>query len=343
MRFVTAERRQSKARVALIGPSGAGKTYSALKIAAGLGAQKIGVIDSERGSALKYAGEGVEFQHLDLDTFAPATYVKAINIAANAGIDCLIVDGLSAAWNGKDGALEQVDRAAKRSQSANSFTAWRNVTPMHNAMIDALVSFPGHLIVTMRAKTEYILEDVQNAEGKVVKAPRKVGLAPIQRDGLEYEFDVVGDITLEHTWLISKTRCSLFDNAIIERPGEEFGQQLAVWLSSGKPIEELRSNVTSITRRAAPTMLATPTRTNRAFADNPEAEFSELTVEELHAYHAWLQTRLDARLTPQQRGNVEAHVRATEGELQRRLDNEAAQADTALGDADDHEDFVAAE
>lgn len=235
MQFRPATREHAKARIALIGPSGSGKTKSALLIAQGLVGPngRIGVIDTERGSASKYAGQGVDFDVLELATFAPATYVQAIAAAQQAGFDVLIVDSLSHAWMGKDGALEMVDGIAKRSQSQNSFVAWRDVTPHHNRLVDALVSAPMHLIVTMRSKMEYVLEQVDLGGGKTKTTPRKVGLAPIQRDGLEYEFDVVGDITLEHRWIISKTRCELFDEAIIEKPGVEFGEELLAWLNTG--------------------------------------------------------------------------------------------------------------
>lgn len=230
--FHPATKSRARARIALVGPSGSGKTYSALAIAAGLG-RRVAVIDTERGSASKYAGlPGMPaFDVLELDTFAPETYVAAIAAAGNAGYDVLVIDSLSHAWMGKDGALEQVDRAAKRSQSGNSFAAWRDVTPKHNALVDAMLASTCHLIVTMRAKTEYVMET--NSRGK--QEPRKIGLAPIQRDGMEYEFDVVGDITLDHELIISKTRHPAFDGRVIKLPGRDFGVAIGEWLSDGTP------------------------------------------------------------------------------------------------------------
>ncbi|MBK7782353.1 MAG: ATP-binding protein [Ardenticatenia bacterium] len=231
--FHPATKTRARARIAIIGPSGSGKTYSALAIAAGLG-KRVAVIDTERGSASKYAGlPGMPaFDVLELESFAPETYVSAIGAAGAAGYDVLIIDSLSHAWMGKDGALEQVDRAAKRSQSGNSFAAWREITPKHNALVDAMLASSCHLIVTMRAKTEYVMET--NSRGK--QEPRKIGLAPIQRDGMEYEFDVVGDITLDHELIISKTRCPAFDGKVIQLPGLGFGQDIADWLSDGAPV-----------------------------------------------------------------------------------------------------------
>jgi hypothetical protein len=217
----------SKLRLALIGISGSGKTYSALEIAKTLG-KRICLIDTEFGSASKYADK-FEFDTLPLETFSPLTYVEALEYVDKQGYDVVIVDSLSHAWMGKDGALEQVDKAAKRSQSANTFAAWRDVTPMHNKLVDSLLRVKAHLIVTMRAKSEYVMEEYEY-NGKKKTKPVKIGLAPIQRDGLEYEFDVVGDMDIENNYIISKTRCSELHQAVINKPGKQFALTLINWL-----------------------------------------------------------------------------------------------------------------
>ena len=228
-RFEKATKKRARARVALIGPTGSGKTYSALAIGTHLGT-RVAVIDTERGSASKYAGI-FQFDVLELETFSPETYVDAIASAADEGFNVLIVDSLSHAWTGKEGALEQVDRAAARSKSGNSFAAWREVTPMHNQLVDALVGAPMHVIATMRSKTEYVLE--KDDRGK--STPRKIGMAPVQRDGIEYEFDVVGDLDYENRLVITKTRCPEFSGAVIKKPGEDVAIKLRAWLTDGAP------------------------------------------------------------------------------------------------------------
>ena len=227
--FVPATKTQAKARIALIGPSGSGKTYTALKFAGVLG-NKIALIDTENSSASKYAGDQdlPKFNVLNLTEYAPHTYVEAIKSAEKAGFNVLVIDSLSHAWAGKGGALEMVDKAAKKYRE-NSFAAWRDVTPHHNALVDALVQCSIHLIVTMRTKTEYVVET--NAKGK--QAPRRVGLAPVQRDGLEYEFDIVADIDLDHTLQIIKTRCKALDGFTVQKPGADVAQIIADWLGDG--------------------------------------------------------------------------------------------------------------
>lgn len=224
----------SKLRLALIGISGSGKTYSSLEIASALG-KKICLIDTEFGSASKYADK-FNFDTLPLDSFSPLTYVEALEYVDKQGYDVVIVDSLSHAWMGKDGALEQVDKAAKRSQSTNTFAAWRDVTPQHNRLVDALLRVKAHLIVTMRAKSEYVMEEYE-VNGRKKTKPVKVGLAPIQRDGLEYEFDVVGDMNLDNDYIVSKSRCSELHQAVINKPGKKLGLQLLSWLD-GKPAPE---------------------------------------------------------------------------------------------------------
>jgi hypothetical protein len=239
MTFTKATKQKAKLRLALIGPSGSGKTYTALRIAKGFGS-RIAVLDTEHGSASKYAGQTLPEGPIDFDTmeptsFAPETYVEAIAAAEEAGYDVLVIDSLSHAWMGKDGALEAVDKAAAKSKSGNTFTAWRDVTPRHQRMIDAILGARVHIIATMRSKTEYVLEE--NSRGQ--KVPRKVGMAPVQRDGMEYEFDITADLDIEHRLIVSKSRCPSLDGAVIEKPGADVAEMLLSWLDDGeaRPVE----------------------------------------------------------------------------------------------------------
>lgn len=231
--FKKATKQQARLRLALVGPSGSGKTYSALAIGKHLG-NRVAVIDTERGSASKYA-DIFDFDALELATFSPLTYVEAIHAAEQAGYDVLIIDSLSHAWMGKEGALEQVDKAARRYQN-NSYAGWRDVTPMHNALIDAMLQSPCHIIVTMRAKTDYVLEKDERT-GKTI--PRKIGLAPVQRDGMEYEFDVVADMDQDNNMIVSKSRCPAMSGQVINKPGEQVAQTLIAWLSDGEPERDI--------------------------------------------------------------------------------------------------------
>lgn len=227
MEFRKATRKQRKLRLAIDGPTGAGKTWTALAIASGLG-KRIGVIDTENSSSELYSKD-FDFEVLVLTRHRPEDYTKAIAVAAKAGIDVLIIDSLSHAWAGREGALEQVDDAAARSKG-NSFVAWREVTPQHNEMVDAIIYAPMHVIATMRSKMHYDL--VEDEKGK--KVPVKIGMQPIQRDGLSYEFDIVADMDLRHRFVVDKTRFSEFDRKVIDKPNAEVGRQLLAWLNDGE-------------------------------------------------------------------------------------------------------------
>ena len=236
--FKKADKKQAKARVALDGPSGAGKTWTALTIAQALG-QRIAVIDTERGSASKYAND-FDFDVLEMTHFSPDDLVEALAAAADAGYEVAIVDSWSHFWSGSGGMLEQVDHAAKRGFGGNSFGGWKEARPMERRMIDALVSWPGHVIVTMRVKTDYVLET--NDRGKQV--PKKVGLKPEQREGLEYEFDLVGSMDWENTLVVSKSRIRDLTGAVVQKPTIELGETIRAWLEDGtavEPVEDLIS------------------------------------------------------------------------------------------------------
>jgi hypothetical protein len=240
--FHKATKKASRLRLALVGPSGSGKTYTALQIASNLG-KRIAVVDTERGSASKYS-DIFDFDSVEPERFGPLDYVNLIHMAEQAGYDVLIIDSLSHAWTGIGGALEMVENSSKRGQGGggNSFTAWRDVTPQHNEMVDAIVSARLHVIATMRVKTEYTMESVN---GKMV--PRKVGLAPIQRAGIEYEMDVVCDMDQDNNIIVSKTRCPALNGQVFHKRGDQVARILSDWLGGSEQInlfkqEEVSSN-----------------------------------------------------------------------------------------------------
>ena len=225
MGFKKATKAAAKLRLGLIGPAGSGKTMTALRVAHGLGG-RVAVIDTERGSASLYSGErGLDFDVLELDSYEAEKFIQAIGQAEAEGYDVLIIDSLSHAWAGKGGILEFVDKAAKRS-GGGSFSGWRDATPLHNQLVDAILGAKLHVICTLRSKVEHVIEQV-NGRTQV----RKVGLQPVQRDGLEYEFTVVGDVTQDHELIVTKTRAAWLKDQIVREAGEDLGKQLAAWLS----------------------------------------------------------------------------------------------------------------
>ncbi len=284
IQFKRAVKSQAKARIGLIGPSGSGKTYTALLLAQTMG-QRIAVIDTEHGSASKYADE-FQFDTLELANFHPQNYIDGIKAAGQAGYDVIIIDSLSHAWAGSGGALELADKGALK-YSGNRFAAWRDVTPLHNQLIEAMLSSPAHVIATMRSKMEYI--QTQDSKGKTII--RKVGMAPIQRDGMEYEFDIVGDLDIDHNLIISKTRCRALDGVVINKPGKELAETVKAWLSDGEPLPDKPTDAQSTRMMALVKELALDgSYMARLISDEyGKGKYNELTQEEAEGLNELLE------------------------------------------------------
>lgn len=244
--FRKAERRKAKLRLAITGPAGSGKTYGALTLAQGLGG-KIAMIDTENGSGDLYA----DMCDYDINTLtAPYSiqkYLSAIHEAETEGYDVLIIDSLSHAWAGEGGLLDVHSQLTSNLKSGNSYAAWSKITPMHNKLIEAILSSNCHIITTMRSKTDYA--QLQNEKGRT--EIRKVGLAPVQRDGMDYEFTVVFDLGMEHTVTVSKDRTGLFDRQVFTIT-KDTGRILNNWLNSGAEIiptaQDIRNNINRLYR-----------------------------------------------------------------------------------------------
>jgi hypothetical protein len=237
MTFRKAERTQARLKIALTGPSGSGKTFSGLIIAAGIG-KKIAVVDTENRSASLYADMdkgplvGISFDTLEIEPpYTIPKYLEAIEAAEKGGYDVLIIDSISHAWAGEGGLLDK--KTALDARGGNSYTNWATITPEQERFKARILQADMHIICTMRSKQDYVLED--NEKGK--KAPKKVGLAPIQRDGMEYEFTTVLDIAMDHNAVASKDRTGLFDGQVF-KPSKETGVKIMKWLKAAKPVQQ---------------------------------------------------------------------------------------------------------
>ncbi|MFD0404985.1 AAA family ATPase [Kitasatospora sp. NPDC127116] len=237
--FQPATREQAKARIALQGPGGSGKTKSALRIAEGLTqGGTIGVVDTERGSALKYAPVpgrpdlgGHTFGHLPLAVCSPENLIAAVAAAEQARVAVLIIDSWSHFWAGKGGLLARVDQESKKpGHFGGSYTAWAPVNELEQNMLDALLGFPGHVIVTMRTKNDYEME------GKKVT---KIGVKTVQREGAEYEVDVVIDM-IEGVGTVTKTRYEPLNGLTVHHPGEDLAETILEQLGQGvDPVQQI--------------------------------------------------------------------------------------------------------
>lgn len=232
MAFKKAERFLTNPTIAITGPTGSGKTFSALRLASGISkamGKPFALIDTENGSASLYS------DHFDFDTlnitppFTTEKYIQAINDAEKGGYCALVIDSITHAWAGEGGLLEQKAQLDARPGS-NHWTNWGPIKlkdqKFRNAYLHSSVPF---FIATMRSKMEYAQTE-NNGKKKV----EKQGMAPVQSDGIEYEFSVVLDVAMNHEAEVSKDRTHLFDKTPIFKIGEETGEMLVEWRAGGK-------------------------------------------------------------------------------------------------------------
>ena len=252
MAFILADRTQVPARIALTGPTNAGKTLTAIYLAIGMVQashpdftlqevfKKIALIDTERGRGKFYANrtdlpfETSQFYYMEIQ--APYTsnkYVEAVKSADKlvGPTGVIIVDSLSHAWNYEGGILDRKNQ--KDLGGGNSYTNWASFTTEHNQMINTILSTKANFIGTMRSKMDYVME--ANVQGKM--APKKVGLKPVQRDDTEYEFDITLMLDAEHTATIIKDTTVLSQYADptgnIGMITPELGTIITKWLNQG--------------------------------------------------------------------------------------------------------------
>ncbi|GGU84520.1 hypothetical protein GCM10010275_19470 [Streptomyces litmocidini] len=229
--FRPASKKGRGARISIQGVAGSGKTWTSLSIAHGLAAgKKFAVVDTEHESASLYYGiNGIGFDSCPMDRYDPRDLIKALEQAAAAGYGVIVIDSLTHFWKGTDGTLAQVEKAAGRF-GGNSFAGWKDGTPLQNDMVDALLSYPGHVIATMRSQTEWVLQE--NARGR--REPVMVGMKAEQRKGIEYEFDVVAEMNVENRLRFLKSRCPALHQKAFDKPdgARDIAEPVLAWLRS---------------------------------------------------------------------------------------------------------------
>ena len=233
MEFKKAERIQAYMKLAITGPAGSGKTYSGLSLASGIAKEcgsRVAVVDTENGSASLYS-DRFDFDVVEIEPpFTIDKYNSAIKAAVSAGYKVLFIDSISHAWAGEGGLLDKKADIDARGKG-NSYTNWATITKEHEIFKSQILHSDIHVIVTMRSKIEYALTD---ENGKSV--PRKLGMAPVQRDGIEYEFTTVFDVAMDHKASVSKDRTGLWTDKIFQI-NEATGKAIMEWLKTGKAAE----------------------------------------------------------------------------------------------------------
>lgn len=244
MQLQLATRKKTKLRLNTSGPAGSGKTMSALLMAKGLVGDwsKIAVIDTENGSASLYSHLG-GFNTIDLQApFSPERYIQAIDACIAGGIECIIIDSSSHEWSGTGGCIEINEHLAQSKFKGNTWSAWSQTTPRHDAFVQKVLQCPAHVITCTRSKMETVMTDD--------KKVKKLGMKDIQREGWEYELTVSLSIDRDtHTAIASKDRTELFEGKDPFVITEATGKLIADWCNQGidtnaelnKAIKELQT------------------------------------------------------------------------------------------------------
>lgn len=221
-------------KIALVSPSGGGKTYSSLRLATGMANEietqtgkrpKILFANSEYWRGIYYANE-FKYDIVDLEPpYEPEMYVDLIQYAVDNNYGILIIDGTSPEWEGKGGCLEILQKAGGKYQD------WKYVTPRHDKFILAMANSPIHIISTMRGKDQYEIEKDERGKNSV----KKLAVGAKQREGFEYEF-TCSFLMDKDTHLASrqKDNTHLFEDDLTFLLTEDCGEKIIKWATSGK-------------------------------------------------------------------------------------------------------------
>ena len=229
-----AVREQVFTKIALMGSSGSGKTYSALRLATGmknkleknLGREvKILMANTEGGRGIYYANE-FDYDIADINPpYTPEVFIEIIEDAVEAGYDILILDSTSPEWEGKGGCLEM------HAMLGGKFQDWAQISPRHDKFLDAIEKSPIHIITTLKGKDQYEIE--KDERGKV--NVKKLGLGGKQREGFEYRYTCTFSIDQKtHLAIAQKDNTHIFENSVGEVLSESYGEKIIDWANSSE-------------------------------------------------------------------------------------------------------------
>jgi hypothetical protein len=244
------------------GPSGTGKTYSALRLATGMQrvvGGDIHVIDTEARRALHYA-DRFKFRHVDFrPPFSPDDYMAALDHCAKRGARVVVVDNMSHEHEGQGGVLEwqgaEEERLAnlwKTTRDKTKMSAWQAPKAARRRLVHALIQLGINAVLCFRAKEKTKVL----AGGK----PAEMGWMPIA--GEEFIFEMTATALLlpgacgVPTWNPSQEgeramvkRPQQFDQLFREHEGrplsEDMGEAMARWADgeTGGKVKALRDGL----------------------------------------------------------------------------------------------------
>lgn len=247
--FRPAKRENLPLIIGLVGGTGSGKSFSALRLASGLaGGKRFAAIDTEAGR-LKHYADDFDFDHGDLTPpFRPDRYMEAILAADEKGYPVIIVDSTSHVWAGDGGVIdwqeEELYRMAKddyKKREACRMAAWVQPKMGHKKMVQRLLQIRAHLILCFRAEEKIEMrKNPQTKKMEVVPKEGPTGLKgwmPVCEKNLPYELTMSFLLTADAPGTPKPIKLEKDHRPLIplnEELGEEQGRLLAEWAKGGK-------------------------------------------------------------------------------------------------------------
>lgn len=222
-----------KLLISLFGMSETGKTYSALKLAAGIepDPMKRGLMDTEggeRGRAYVDAIDGGYMYGSLTPPFTPERYAEALMDFVKAGVTTLVVDSVSHVWMAEGGVLDMVEQATQK----NDLAKWEKPKRRLGKLTNKWLSCGLHLILCSRGKQPLI--EGRSPDGRKILVPGPV--VPIQEKSLRFDLTIMAHMLGDGRFSVEKSeggKCpgplrDIFASG--ELMNEDMGRRLIAWI-----------------------------------------------------------------------------------------------------------------
>lgn len=243
--------------IGLMGPSGGGKTFSALRLATGIQrvtGGEIYVIDTEAKRALHYA-DRFKFKHVPFtEPFGSRDYLEAMRFCVSQGAKTIVVDSMSHEHEGPGGMLDLHEQVLTR-MAGNDYQkrermkmlAWAEPKAARRELINGILRLEANFIFCFRAKNTS--KPVKNAEGKTEVVP--LGFMPIAGEEFVFEQTLNALLLPGAGGVPSWSSQNVGESTMIKLPeqfaalrgrnrplDENLGAHLARWASGESPPEQ---------------------------------------------------------------------------------------------------------
>lgn len=234
-----AARRACPQIIAIAGPTGSGKTYSALLVAAGLAGPngKVGFVDTENGRGATYADDpgimkALPGGYLIVDVPSPWTperYISGISAIEQAGCNVCVIDSGSHEWEGEGGCSDIAEKDKGR---------WNNAKRRHKKFMSRLLYSNMHIIVCLRAREKSkIVPKTATTKEEVIS----LGVLPICEKNFMYEMLLSLQIDNDHDHIARPIKIPGLLRPIFSTPHVltvADGEAIARWNNTGAAFDE---------------------------------------------------------------------------------------------------------